>query len=169
MKNLLKDKKVIIGGIAVLGLIAFYYNRGRKVLANQTPNSYSNAVGDLTSSATLTNFSWGGLGATSAPINANNSPIASERMETIISNGSKESILQQSLAQFQANSQSNSAISTPIITNSGIKVLPNGILEPIGLKGVVTTFQAGLLGAVPKESVKEIEFEVENKIKNQTK
>lgn len=197
MKNILKDKKVIIGGVVVLGLIAFYYNKGKKVLAKQTPNSYSSADGTLTSSATPTNFNWGGLGATTTPINAsslnqiggsigfgnalatqsreivlqnaianqtNGLTVASGGMATAISNGSREAMLQQSLAQFQANSLSSSATTTPIVTKTGIKVLPTGILQPIGLTGVVTTVQAGLLGTMPEKSVKEIQLKVEQQV-----
>lgn len=200
MKNILKDKKVIIGGVVVLGLIAFYYNKGKKVLAKQTPNSYSSADGTLTSSAMPTNFNWGGLGATTTPINAsslnqiggsigfgnalatqsreivlqnaianqtNGLTVASGGMATAISNGSREAMLQQSLAQFQANSQSNSAIATPIITNSGIKVLPTGVLQPIGVNGFFTTIQSGILGAVPTKLVKEVQVQVENQINSQ--
>lgn len=197
MKNFLKDKKVIIGGVVVLGLVAFYYNKGKKVLANSTPNSYSNADGIFSSTFRNLNLS-SPLGANSINIGSgifgqgNLGGMATASRQGVLqqSNGqfqdpmnlgtnifeagalggmataSRQAVLAQSLAQFQANSLGGMATATPIVTSSGIKVLPNGVLQPFGLKGVITTFQSGLLGSVPVKSIKEIIVKVENQKKS---
>jgi hypothetical protein len=50
MKNLLKNKKVLVGGAVVVGVavLSYLHNKGLKVLAKQTPISQNGADGSLT-------------------------------------------------------------------------------------------------------------------------
>jgi hypothetical protein len=162
MKNLLKNKKVLIGGgvVLALGLIAYYYDKGKKVL-NSSSNSFSNADGSLlfadNSRLSLLNAS--------NVFGAGNSNVSPSRLDVIgqtnsnmgnmfVAGGSnvassRMDALATSLLQYRElqSGQSSNAVATPIVTNQGILIKPNGILQPIGIGGFFTTLQAGLTGS----------------------
>jgi len=152
MKNLLKNKKVVIGGgiVLALGLIGYYYNKGKKVLNSTSKNSYSNADGSLLFAENSNNkinsfsnhFLAGGSNVTTSR-NLTDSAIGNPQLEQAVA---RLGALNQSIAELQMV-QSSNAVATPIVTNQGIIVKPSGDLQPVGISGFFTTLQAGFTGA----------------------
>jgi hypothetical protein len=172
MKNLLKNKKVAFGTgvILSLGLIYYYYEKGKKVLNSTSKNSYNSADGSLMVAdgqrVSLLNAGVSSFGNVGSPNNGIKdsaltfeyvgSPKLGDSALNIgylglgeNNNKTKLDALATSLLQYRElqSGQSSNAVATPIVTNQGIIVKPSGDLQPVGISGFFTTLQAGFTGA----------------------
>jgi hypothetical protein len=183
MKNLLKDKKVLVGGGLVLGalILAHLHKKGLKVLAKQSPTSQSGADGTITSSGFTVN----------TDPKLSNLQNALAQLQLAQSNATTQG---QSSLQIMPKPNlmpiinatnvfgtpaspkiiaSNTGVANPIIiptqlsqmpiliSPSGIAVTNAGTLQPIGVSGWLTTIQTGITGVIPKKTVAELSTQIE--------
>lgn len=187
MKNLLKDKKVLVGGGLVLGalILAHLHKKGLKVFAKQSPNAQTGADGTITSGGFTVNTDpklvslQNALSQFQQMSNQNVGAIMPSGV-SVLNNGTN-------LTPFQITGNSgifgaptspkvvigNTGVANPVITHtqlpqmpilispSGIAVTNAGTLQPIGVSGWLTTIQTGITGVIPKKTVAELSTQIE--------
>jgi len=176
MKNLLKNKKVLVGGAVVVGVavLSYLHNKGLKVLAKQTPIPQSGADGSLTSDTKI-NVLQNALAQIQAHNNANTQAQAilqtmpkpnlmpNINATNIFGTLSSPKIIASNNGVSNPTITPLTPIATPIVVSpSGIAVTNVGTLAPIGISGWFTTIGTGLFGAIPQSTIANLTAQIQN-------